>query len=256
MRTPPRILILIVVAATSWMAAGVSGQSPQLQGGGTEEVLQRRAERVGEFLRRLDTNRNGMIDADEVSDGQKALLKRMLSSSGEVKYPLDINQALEAHMKSYRALVTPSDSGGAGGANTPTKAASPPTVPAGAKPASNSAGSAVAPFSPRSETAPAASRAATASVSGPAPANVTKSQSTSPRKAIRFLTPHERLPKELPDWFKTRDADGDGQISMAEFAADWTPAKVAEFLRLDLNNDGIITPDEFLKDEKNAGSHK
>jgi hypothetical protein len=230
------------------MASGVSAQVPQLQDGGASgrqltpaEMLQLRAERVGEFLRRFDTNGNGMIDADEASGGEKVLLERMISPSGEVKYPLDINQALDAHMKSYQALVTPSGSGGARGTDTLAKAASPPTVPAGAlSAASKSAGSG----------------AATASVSGPVPANVVRSPSTSLRKGIRFLRPNERLPKGLPDWFRTKDANGDGQISMAEFAAEWTPAAEAEFLRYDLNGDGFITPDECLKAEKNSGSHR
>ena len=91
---------------------------------------------------------------------------------------------------------------------------------------------------------------------GPALAKVTESGSTSPAKTIRFFRPDERLPKGLPDWFKARDADGDGQISMAEFRADWPPAKEAEFLHLDLNHDGVITPDECLKVEKSSGSKK
>jgi hypothetical protein len=39
---------------------------------------------------------------------------------------------------------------------------------------------------------------------------------------------------------------------MAEFADAWTPAEVAEFSRYDLNNDGMVTPRECLKVEKNA----
>jgi Ca2+-binding EF-hand superfamily protein len=69
-------------------------------------------------------------------------------------------------------------------------------------------------------------------------------------KSGRFLTPHERLPKGLPDWFLQKDVDGDGQISMAEFASQWTPAAAAEFDRYDLNHDGIITAAECLKVEK------
>ena len=73
-----------------------------------------------------------------------------------------------------------------------------------------------------------------------------------PRKSGRFLTPKERLPKGLPDWFVQKDADGDGQITMAEFASDLTPAAAAEFARYDLNRDGIITAAECLKVEKRS----
>ena len=74
------------------------------------------------------------------------------------------------------------------------------------------------------------------------------------RKSGRFLTPKERLPKGLPDWFLQKDADGDGQVLMAEFATDWTPGAAAEFARYDLNRDGIITAAECLKVEKRSTS--
>ena len=47
--------------------------------------------------------------------------------------------------------------------------------------------------------------------------------------------------------FQQKDLDGDGQITMAEFATSWTEATAAEFTKYDLNNDGVITPDEVLK---------
>ncbi|MBN1908177.1 MAG: hypothetical protein JW818_00425 [Pirellulales bacterium] len=62
----------------------------------------------------------------------------------------------------------------------------------------------------------------------------------------RFLTATERLPAELPSWFIQKDANGDGQVSMAEYATYWTRDKATEFSSYDLNNDGIITPQEGL----------
>ena len=56
-----------------------------------------------------------------------------------------------------------------------------------------------------------------------------------------------RLPKGLPDWFLKKDADSDGQVSMAEYASAWTDALAAEFVRLDANHDGVITPNECLQ---------
>lgn len=72
------------------------------------------------------------------------------------------------------------------------------------------------------------------------------------RKSGRFLLPRERLPKGLPDWFLRKDVDGDGQVSMAEYASDWNPAATAEFDRYDLNHDGVVTAAECLKAEKRA----
>jgi Ca2+-binding EF-hand superfamily protein len=65
-----------------------------------------------------------------------------------------------------------------------------------------------------------------------------------------MLSPIERLPEGLPDWFARNDVNGDGQISMSEYAHTWTSSKAAEFARYDLNSDGIITPEECLKVEK------
>jgi len=58
------------------------------------------------------------------------------------------------------------------------------------------------------------------------------------------------LPEGLPSWFSLRDRNGDGQVAMAEFASSWTDAKAAEFLRWDLNGDGLLTPAECLAAEK------
>lgn len=67
------------------------------------------------------------------------------------------------------------------------------------------------------------------------------------RKSYRFLTPTERLPEKLPDWFPDRDDNGDGQVSMAEYTGLWSESKAAEFAGYDLNGDGVITPAECLK---------
>jgi hypothetical protein len=65
--------------------------------------------------------------------------------------------------------------------------------------------------------------------------------------ARRFHTAAELLPEGLPDWFRKQDANGDGQILMAEYATDWNDAKVTEYRKWDLNDDGIIVPSEALK---------
>lgn len=70
------------------------------------------------------------------------------------------------------------------------------------------------------------------------------------RSAYHFLSPKERLPSGLPDWFIAKDANGDGQISMAEFSDNWSEEKAREFQAVDLNGDGIITPAECLTKEK------
>jgi subtilisin-like proprotein convertase family protein len=59
----------------------------------------------------------------------------------------------------------------------------------------------------------------------------------------------ERLrhaPRELPSWFVARDANEDGQVTMAEFADEWTDEKLDEFVGYDANQDGIIVPGECV----------
>jgi len=64
------------------------------------------------------------------------------------------------------------------------------------------------------------------------------------KRSYRVSSPVERLPKGMPDWFLRNDLDADGQISMAEYATSWNDQIAAEFLKLDANGDGIITPSE------------
>lgn len=66
-------------------------------------------------------------------------------------------------------------------------------------------------------------------------------------RSYRQKSPLERLPKGLPDWFARNDADGDGQIVMAEYSTSWSESKATEFAKFDLNGDGVVTPVECLK---------
>jgi hypothetical protein len=67
------------------------------------------------------------------------------------------------------------------------------------------------------------------------------------RSTYRFAPASERLPSGLPSWFKSRDKNGDGQVSMSEYSRTWSQRLVDEFRRYDANDDGIITPKEVAK---------
>jgi Ca2+-binding EF-hand superfamily protein len=81
------------------------------------------------------------------------------------------------------------------------------------------------------------------------------SANADPPKSYRLRTPTELLPKGLPPWFAQKDRNADGQVAMAEYESPgfWTETAVAEFKRYDLNNDGMITPEECLKALNQAG---
>ena len=61
-----------------------------------------------------------------------------------------------------------------------------------------------------------------------------------------FYTSPENL-RGVPAWFILLDKNGDGQISLSEFAPTFSPAAVALFKQLDKNGNGFIEPDEVRK---------
>lgn len=63
----------------------------------------------------------------------------------------------------------------------------------------------------------------------------------------RFYVPVGHLPGGLPSWFFTRDTNGDGQLSLPEFAVDGTQSSMSEFDKLDTNDDGVLSPRDLVK---------
>jgi hypothetical protein len=61
------------------------------------------------------------------------------------------------------------------------------------------------------------------------------------RKSYRFKSTKDRI----DNWkFSSRDANGDGQVSMSEYSRSWSERTASEFLRYDKDNDGMITAEE------------
>jgi hypothetical protein len=67
------------------------------------------------------------------------------------------------------------------------------------------------------------------------------------RHSYRFSVAADKLPTGLPGWFKSRDTNGDGQVSLNEYSRTMSESVLSEFRRYDLNNDGIITAKEAAK---------
>jgi Ca2+-binding EF-hand superfamily protein len=61
------------------------------------------------------------------------------------------------------------------------------------------------------------------------------------RKSYRFKSTKERI----NSWkFSSKDANGDGQVSMSEYSSSWSDRTASEFQRYDKDNDGMITVEE------------
>ncbi|MFN3190711.1 MAG: hypothetical protein ACE361_09335 [Aureliella sp.] len=54
------------------------------------------------------------------------------------------------------------------------------------------------------------------------------------------------IPSGLPSFFNRSDRNGDGQLMMSEFSNKWTEETLEEFLKWDLNSDGVILARECL----------
>ncbi|MEZ6045081.1 MAG: hypothetical protein R3C11_05775 [Planctomycetaceae bacterium] len=52
----------------------------------------------------------------------------------------------------------------------------------------------------------------------------------------------------------TLDRNGDVQLSISEFAPDASQSRVDEFRKLDLNRDGLLTPEEYKQAPKGKPS--
>lgn len=64
------------------------------------------------------------------------------------------------------------------------------------------------------------------------------------RKSYRFSKVTDRMPANLPSWFKSKDKNGNGQVEMREYNSSWSKSSAEEFRRYDANDDGVITPKE------------
>jgi hypothetical protein len=83
--------------------------------------------------------------------------------------------------------------------------------------------------------------------------NTERGSARKPRESTFYVRP-SRLPPELPEWFVRRDLNGDGQLSLSEFAPNPTQADLDEFARHDKNGDGFITAQECLDASRAARS--
>ncbi len=199
-------------------SAGSATRAPGSFGGSSSGSNESVRKYVDSLFEKYDENKNGTLEA---SEWKKISL---LPAGADAN-----NDGIITKEELAR-----SSGGGDSGSHTAT-ASSPSPAPASDQGQSRPRGG---PWSTSSSTTGSSSSKSSSGSSG------------SNEKSYRFLSPLERLPKGLPDWFARKDANGDGQVSMAEYSSVWDDAKAAEFAKYDRNNDGVITPEECLAAEK------
>lgn len=222
-----RVGLLMIVSVG--LSVGTAGR---VVAQGTSDRAERTREWAKRLIERYDKDGNKMLDKNERATLRGKPAGADLNGDDVIK----LNE-LVTHLSSD--------------ANTPAR----PTKPEPAKPepaaktvtATSEAPQAKPPERPgrrdRSPTTATASSTQQSSheSSHPAERHFT---SASGRKSYRFKSPAERLPGGLPSWFTTRDTNQDGQVAMSEYSHSWNDRTAEEFCRLDLNNDGFITPAE------------
>lgn len=206
------------------------GFSPQSAPQAHQELERRVRQYAQSLFRQYDANKNGVLEREEWQQMRGSPEKADRNHDGLISLEELTQRELE---RNRLALAGTSSSGGETGRLATSAGASSSTKSAASSSISSASSLQGSRFRWRS----------------PSSSSSARSRSGQPGR-VRFLTPLERLPKGMPDWFVQKDADADGQVSMAEFATEWTDAKAAEFQKYDLNNDGIITPEECLRAEK------
>ncbi|TWU32868.1 EF-hand domain-containing protein [Novipirellula artificiosorum] len=66
------------------------------------------------------------------------------------------------------------------------------------------------------------------------------------RKSYR-INAERSLPEGIPGFFADKDVNGDAQVSMVEFASEWSDEVLTEYFKCDLNRDGVITVQEVVQ---------
>jgi hypothetical protein len=194
-------------SASSGSASRPGSSSSSGSSGGSSDAQRIRSYAEG-LLRQYDANKNGVLDKDEWSNARS--ISKDTDANGDGTVTLD---ELTAKLGSYGK-----DEGRSSGSSSSTTATAGGTSSSG----------------DRSRYSAGSSRS-----SDP--------KASTEKRSYRQRLATERLPKGLPDWFARNDADGDGQVVMAEYASLWSETKASEFAKFDLDGDGVITPRECLR---------
>ncbi|NOX53214.1 MAG: hypothetical protein GXP27_01995 [Planctomycetes bacterium] len=197
-----------------------------------------RMERLYQFL---DRNQDDLIDEGELERMPPAIRNAMeragLRTNRRISKQLFFRMAPRLAEELRRPAETPPFAGETNRSETPSPAR-PAVVGSPGSPSSVPNASRPSPVSQPSSTV----------ATGPATPQRSSLPSRTPSSSASSARP--RITIDLPESYRDRDKDHDGQIGLYE----WDRKAYAEFFRLDRNGDGFLTPRELLAASSSSGA--
>ena len=233
-------LCLFVLIGTLLVGFGDSANAQGFRGGGESG----RGGPGGGFpspeesFRRMDRNQNGVIEPDEIP----GFFKDMYSKAGiDVSRPINLQEFTQASQKMREQFEQARSSGDFSQFRRPDSSGGPPSLgggppsfgggpPGGSRPEESSDRDSRRDDRDSRRDDRDRSRDSSSSNSG------SGKSSKKPAKA------KVRITKDLPNDYREKDKNGDGQIGLYE----WDRKAFAQFYELDRNGDGLLTADELL----------
>lgn len=208
--------------------------STRTTGSNTPDVMDRWAEAL---FRQHDRNGDGLLDFDELPEALRAERARWDTNGDGFIDLAEFKRYFRARREQVLEVVARQDR------QTAHRA---PAVGLADLDVGPPAGSASPPATPGTATAPAGAPAPAESEFAPDEERDGKE----PAEPRPFVARYGKLPADIPAWFGELDTDRDGQVSLYEWRVSGRP--VAEFQRMDRNNDGFLTVEEVRFFEKHV----
>ena len=212
---------LAATAAVAGFGADAFAQGPP---GGFDP-----ARMVDGMMQRYDTNKDGKLSREEVSSSDR--MARSFDENDTNKDGFVTADEFTASMKAKMA---------SGSWGRSSRGGPPPTTPS--TPVVPESGTTYTP-SPT----PDYSRGDRGDRGSSRPETV-KTDKKAEEEKKPFVARYGNLPKEVPSWFNDLDGDQDGMIGLYEWRRD--KRAINEFVAMDLNGDGYLTADEYVRSEK------
>ncbi|MEX2286626.1 MAG: hypothetical protein WD648_06015 [Planctomycetaceae bacterium] len=211
-------------ATTQTQDKGPPGVAKSAEAGPVLDIPAKVARYLERRFRQLDKNQNGRLEREEWQTPQPSSNPADANGDGILTRD-ELKDRVLSYGRLRRVRVLSSTDEGSGNPSTPA--------------AADSADGDVrdpAPINGKGENS-----------ERPKESNGADVSKTPPRRDTQFFVPAPRLPQGIPDWWRARDANGDGQLTLREFAPQASAADIAGFKKLDVNSDGLVTPSEYVR---------